>query len=108
MYSLIVIASHPTVVTALALRHETSHFNPGSSWAPWQSVLKVLFGVALTDDEMPLFKASTGRMLIDSWEGLAEFGQAATDRLIAELAQAVAATRNARYTDSGIDWDSGQ
>jgi hypothetical protein len=37
------------------------HFTPASSWHPWQTVLKVLFGVALTDDEMPLFKASTGR-----------------------------------------------
>ncbi len=37
------------------------HFQPARSWEPWKTVLRVLFGVPLSDNEVALFKAATGR-----------------------------------------------
>jgi hypothetical protein len=37
------------------------HFQPAESWQAWQTVVKVLFGVPLTNDELPLFRKATGR-----------------------------------------------
>jgi hypothetical protein len=37
------------------------HFQPAASWVPWTTALKVIFGVALNESEMPLFREATGR-----------------------------------------------
>jgi hypothetical protein len=37
------------------------YFLPPETWGPWKTVLKCLFGLPITEEEMELFQASTGR-----------------------------------------------
>jgi len=50
-----------------------THFEPAESWAPWETVLKLIFGVPLDANEIPAFEAATGRTkpfdgpLLEAW-----------------------------------------
>lgn len=74
------------------------HFQPADSWHAWQTVLKVIFGVPLSDDELPLFQSATGRSqpfagpLTEAW--LLVGRRSGKSRILSLIATALACFRD--------------
>ena len=53
----------PSILEAMDDTHLFAKWFSGSSWNAWRCFLKALFALPLTDDEMEVFRACTGRTL---------------------------------------------
>jgi hypothetical protein len=90
-----------TVLNALSdPRLFAEHFQPPESWAAWTTVLRVLFGLPLSPEDLELFKRCTGRTkgfaepLTEAW--LLCGRRSGKSRVLAFIAVVLACFRNYR------------